>query len=204
VPFPTNRQNISPKQTGPKFSVFVRPVAGYRVRQNDADRRQTPESAVSFRLRAATSPKVVALQFPREHAISTAVFFHFSVVGAKTGGGPAGRGACRSEQEGWPARQAGRTEQAVNCSLLLGRRCRLSRPRQPPSTTDVRSTDSRTPAHPPRTSKPPARSLRTLGVASRHRISHPYRDIAVPRWTGSGFGHTVTSQGESDAAIRQI
>jgi hypothetical protein len=65
-----------------------------------------PESAVSFRFRAATSPKVVALQIPREHAISTAVLFHFSVVGAKRGGGPAGRGACRSERAGWPARQA--------------------------------------------------------------------------------------------------
>jgi hypothetical protein len=40
--------------------------------------------------------------------------------------------------------------------------------------------------------------------ACRPRISHRYRDIAVARWTGSGFGHTVTSQGESDAAIRQI
>jgi hypothetical protein len=27
---------------------------------------------------------------------------------------------------------------------------------------------------------------------------------AVRRCTGSGFGHTVTSQGESDDAIRQI
>jgi hypothetical protein len=24
------------------------------------------------------------------------------------------------------------------------------------------------------------------------------------RWTGSGFGHTMTSQNESDAAVRQI
>jgi hypothetical protein len=30
--------------------------------------------------------------------------------------------------------------------------------------------------------------------ARRPRISHRYRDIAVRRWTGSGFGHTVTSQ----------
>jgi hypothetical protein len=78
---------------------FRRPAAA-----DSAPRR--PEGAVSFRLWAATSPKVVAVQFPREHAISTAVFFHFSVVGAKRGGGPAGRGACRSERAGWPARQA--------------------------------------------------------------------------------------------------
>jgi hypothetical protein len=32
--------------------------------------------------------------------------------------------------------------------------------------------------------------------ARRPRISHRYRDIAVRRWTGSGFGHTVTSQNE--------
>jgi hypothetical protein len=30
--------------------------------------------------------------------------------------------------------------------------------------------------------------------ARRPRISHRYRDIAVRRWTGSGFGHTVTSR----------
>jgi hypothetical protein len=38
--------------------------------------------------------------------VSTVVLFHFSVFGAKRGGGPAGRGACRSERAGWPARQA--------------------------------------------------------------------------------------------------
>jgi hypothetical protein len=41
-------------------------------------------------------------------------------------------------------------------------------------------------------------------LACRPRISHRYRDIAVPRWTGSGFGHTVTSQTVNDDAIRQI
>jgi hypothetical protein len=30
--------------------------------------------------------------------------------------------------------------------------------------------------------------------ARRPRISLRYRDIAVPRWTGSSFGHTVTSR----------
>jgi hypothetical protein len=60
-------------------------------------------------------------------------------------------------------------QQLARC---VGRRCRLSRQRQPPSTTDVRSTDTRTPAHPPRTSKPPARSLRTLVIACRPRVSH--------------------------------
>jgi hypothetical protein len=134
-----------------------------------------PEGAVSFRLWAATSLKVVALQFPREHAISTVVFFHFSVVGAKRGGGLAGRGACRSERVGWPALQAAdlRPHRTSRDPLPFQRSSTwLSRPRQPPSTTDVRSTDSRTPAHPPRTSKPPARTRRTLGVACRSRFSH--------------------------------
>jgi hypothetical protein len=62
----------------------------------------------------------------------------------------------------------GRTERDVSRSPLVGRRRRLSWSRQPPSTTDVRSTDSLTPAHPPRMSKPPARFLRTLGVACGH------------------------------------
>jgi hypothetical protein len=39
--------------------------------------------------------------------------------------------------------------------------------------------------------------------ARRPRISHRYRDIAVRRWTGSGFGHTVTSQTGSDDAFRE-
>jgi hypothetical protein len=34
------------------------------------------------------------------------------------------------------------------------------------------------------------------------RVSHSYRDIAVRRWTGSGFGHTVTSYTGSDDAVR--
>jgi hypothetical protein len=33
------------------------------------------------------------------------VFFHFSVIGAKRRGGPAGSGACRSERADQPARQ---------------------------------------------------------------------------------------------------
>jgi hypothetical protein len=36
------------------------------------------------------------------------------------------------------------------------------------------------------------------------RISHRYRDIDVRKWTGSGFGNTVTSQREADAAVREI
>jgi hypothetical protein len=39
--------------------------------------------------------------------------------------------------------------------------------------------------------------------ARRPRISHRYRDIAVRRWTGSSFGHTVTSRTVTDDAIRQ-
>jgi hypothetical protein len=39
--------------------------------------------------------------------------------------------------------------------------------------------------------------------ARRPCISHRYRDIAVVRWTGSSFDHTVTSQTVIDDAIRQ-
>jgi hypothetical protein len=40
--------------------------------------------------------------------------------------------------------------------------------------------------------------------ACRPRISHRYRDIAVRRWTGSGFGYSVTSHTGTDDAIRKI
>jgi hypothetical protein len=40
--------------------------------------------------------------------------------------------------------------------------------------------------------------------ARRPRISHRYREIAAPRWTGSGFGDPVTSPTGSDDAIRKI
>jgi endogenous inhibitor of DNA gyrase (YacG/DUF329 family) len=45
---------------------------------------------------------------------------------------------------------------------------------------------------------------RDIKLLHRPRISHRCRDIAVPRWTGSGFGHSVTSRTGSDDAIRQI
>jgi hypothetical protein len=80
-------------------------------------------------------------------------------------------GPCRiSERAGELARAAGSRSPAelnkLQPVLLLGRRCRLSRQRQPPSTTDVRSTDTRTPAHPPRTSKPPLPPLAPSGRSS--------------------------------------
>jgi hypothetical protein len=40
--------------------------------------------------------------------------------------------------------------------------------------------------------------------AFRPRISHRYRDIAVRKWTGSGFRHTVTSRAGTDDANRYI
>jgi hypothetical protein len=40
--------------------------------------------------------------------------------------------------------------------------------------------------------------------ARRPRISHRYGDNAVPRWTGNGFGHTVTSRAGTHDANRYI
>jgi hypothetical protein len=51
------------------------------------------------------------------------------------------------------------------------------------------------------------RLLRTLGVARevcRPRISHLWRVARLRRWTGSGFGHSVTSWTENNDPIRQI
>jgi hypothetical protein len=101
----TNRSYRNKKRRCGAFRcVFRAPPFRRPAAADSAPRR--PEGAVSFLLWAATSPKAVAVQVPRKNAVSIAVSFHFSVVGAKRGGGPAGRGACRSERAGWPARQA--------------------------------------------------------------------------------------------------
>jgi hypothetical protein len=39
--------------------------------------------------------------------------------------------------------------------------------------------------------------------ARRPRISHRYRDIAVLRWTGSGFDPSMTSRTGTDVAVRK-
>jgi hypothetical protein len=156
--------------------VGLRPFDGRRTAADFAPRR--PESAVSFRLWAATSLKAVALQFPREHAISTAVFFHFSVVGAKRGGGPAGRGACRSERAGWPARQAAdlRPHRTSREPFPFTRSSTSAVPAPTAAVDDRRAINRFSNARPPaphvKAPPPPARSLRTLGVACRPRISH--------------------------------
>jgi hypothetical protein len=128
-----------------------------------------PESAVSFRFRAATSPKVAAVQFPREHAISTAVFFHFSVVGAKRGGGRRVAALAGASGRAGPRGRRpifGRTERAVNRSLSsvvdVGCPGPDSRRRRPTCDQPILE---RPPTRPARQSPPLAPSERSASLA---------------------------------------
>jgi hypothetical protein len=132
-----------------------------------------PEGAVSFRLWAATSLKVVVLQFPWEHAISTAVFFHFSVVDAKRGGGPAGRGACRREREGWPARQAAdlRPHRTRRKLFPFTRSSTSAVPAPTAAVDDRRAINRFSNASPP---APHVKAPRSLPPNARRRLPTPY------------------------------
>jgi hypothetical protein len=110
---------------------------------------------------------------PREHAISTAVFFHFSVVGAKRGRGPAGRGACRSERVSWPARQAAdlRPHRTSRKPFPFTRSSTSAVPAPTAAVDDRRAINRISNARPP---APHVKTPRSLPPNARRRLPTPY------------------------------